>query len=350
MVSRSGTRNECSEELKYDRRRASGHEAWPFCISRNSGFWVTSTFGELTGALGEIPSMRALRGLMKSGVASVLSEGYSVGTLSLARRCRCAVSMSCGENFPFARFKIGLGFRLLVDVVCTGCGLNLRGVGCWPHSSANLCRLGLGELFTGVPPGSEGEGWFVVWVVSMGSTANLRLLRCVVSTGSGANLRFVFTLVSTGSGANLRLLFVVVSTGSGANLRTGFVSALSASMFLSLEDDTDVSIGSTLKRLGGAFEAMIYMLICLTDSVVLCPFNLIEAVYPIGYANYKLCVRSRGVTSATPTVRCRSWKHMRTRGRRREISEACICAKLACVACQMADKWLEHCRGATCTG
>lgn len=114
-----------------------------------------------------------------------------------------------------------------------------------------------------------------MWVVSMGSGANLRLVRWVVSSGSGANLRFVFTLVSSGSGANLRLLFVVVSTGSGANLRTGFVSALSSSVFLSLEDDTDVSIGSTLNRLGGAFDAMIYMLICLNDSVVLCPFNLI---------------------------------------------------------------------------
>lgn len=67
---------------------------------------------------------------MNSGVASVLSEGYKAGTLSLALRCLWAVSMSCGENFPFERFNIGLGLRLLVDVVPIGCGLNLRGVGC----------------------------------------------------------------------------------------------------------------------------------------------------------------------------------------------------------------------------
>lgn len=116
------------------------------------------------------------------------------------------------------------------------------------------------KLSSGVSVCSGDEDRFVEWVVSMGSGANLRLFRCVVSTGSGANLRFVFTVVSTGSGANLRLLFVVVSTGSGANLRFGLGSVLSSSACLSFEDDTDVSIGSTLNLLGGAVEAMIYML------------------------------------------------------------------------------------------
>jgi hypothetical protein len=178
--------------------------------------------GEFTGALGEMPSILAFRRLMVSGVASVLSEGYRAGTSSLALRYREAVSMSCGENFPGDRFRIGLGLRLFDVVVPNGSGLNLLSDGCWPHSSANRCRLGLGELLTTISGGSDEKWALVLWLVSMGSGANLRLFLCVVSTGSGANLRFVLALVSIGSGANLRFVFVVVSTGSGANLRTGF--------------------------------------------------------------------------------------------------------------------------------
>jgi hypothetical protein len=218
--------------------------------------------GEFTGALGEMPNILALRRLMVSGVASVLSEGYKAGTSSLALRYREAVSMSCGENFPGDRFSMGLGLRLLDVVVPNGSGLNLLSDGCWPHSSANRCRLGLGELLTTISGGSDEKWAFVLWLVSIGSGANLRLVLCVVSTGSGANLRFVLALVSIGSGANLRFVFVVVSTGSGANLRTGLGLSAGTSTCLSFDDDVDVSIGWTLNRLGGPFGAMVYISFC----------------------------------------------------------------------------------------
>lgn len=97
-------------------------------------------------------------------------------------------------------------------------------------------------------------------VCSSQSLANFwRLLRVVVSIGSGAKRRLDRLVVSTGSGANLRLdleLEVVVSTGCGANLRGFGLSGWSAGA-LSLEDETVVSIGSTLNRLGGAADAML---------------------------------------------------------------------------------------------
>jgi hypothetical protein len=54
-----------------------------------------------------------------------------------------------------------------------------------------------------------------------------------------------------GCGANFRLVLVVVSMGSGANLRAGLGFVASSSTVRSLEDITDVSIGSILNRLGG---------------------------------------------------------------------------------------------------
>jgi hypothetical protein len=91
-------------------------------------------------------------------------------------------------------------------------------------------------------------------VVSTGSGENLRLVLCDVSTGSGANLRFVFVVISIGSGANLRFVLVVVSTGSGANLRVGFGFAVCSSEGRFLDEITDVSMGSTLKRRGGVVD------------------------------------------------------------------------------------------------
>ena len=105
-------------------------------------------------------------------------------------------------------------------------------------------------------------GWranlrLVLVVDSTGSGANLRFVLCVVSVGSGAKLRFVLVAVSIATGANLRLFVVVVSIGSGANLLGGFDVPSSASCFRSLELDAVISIGSTLKRLGGASDAMV---------------------------------------------------------------------------------------------
>ena len=91
----------------------------------------------------------------------------------------------------------------------------------------------------------------------MGSGANLRLVLWVVSTGAGANLRLVFAVVSTGSGANLRFVFVLVSTGSGANFRAGLGFAIRSSPGRSLEDVTDVSMGSILNLLGGVADAIL---------------------------------------------------------------------------------------------
>lgn len=84
--SRSGTRNECCEELKYDRRLLSGEALrW---ISKNRGFDDKSYTGVLAGGVGGIPSIRAFRALMtESGLASVLSWGYSTGSSSPALRC-----------------------------------------------------------------------------------------------------------------------------------------------------------------------------------------------------------------------------------------------------------------------
>lgn len=113
--------------------------------------------------------------------------------------------------------------RLLLVVVSTGSGANLR---------FDLC------------------------VVSVGSGANLRFVLVVVSTGAGTNLRFVLCVVSVGSGANLRLFVAVVSMGSGANFRGGLELPSFASCFRSLEVVIVVSIGSTLKRLGGASDAI----------------------------------------------------------------------------------------------
>jgi hypothetical protein len=159
---------------------------------------------------------------------------------------------------------MGLGRRLLDDVVANGCGLNLRGEACCPHSSANLWRLGLSGL-TGlliVISTGSGEGQRSVSCGSpLVSGDGLRLVLCDVSTGSGANFRFVFLVVSTGSGANLRLVFVVVSTGSGANLRVGFGFAACSSTDRSLEDITEVSMGSILNRLGGAADSIVKSLV-----------------------------------------------------------------------------------------
>ena len=54
-----------------------------------------------------------------------------------------------------------------------------------------------------------------------------------------------------------RKTLAVVSIGSGANLLGGFDVPSSASCFRSLELDAVISIGSTLKRLGGASDAMV---------------------------------------------------------------------------------------------
>jgi hypothetical protein len=178
---------------------------------------------------------------------------------------------------------MGLGLRLLDDVVSNSWGLGLRGDGCCPHSSANFCRLGLNGLIgplmvistssdkagsvswrasfdsgddlrlvqRDVSTGSGANLRFVLVVVSMGCGANLRFVLAVISTGCGANLRFVLAVVSTGSGANLRLVLVEVSTGSGANLLVGLGFTTTSSTGRSLEDITDVSMGSILNRLGG---------------------------------------------------------------------------------------------------
>lgn len=246
-----------------------------------------------------MPRIRALLALIAliSGVASVLSEGRSAGVASPAFRVLCALSTNCGANF------LGLGgcFLLPRADVSTGSGLNLRGEVFSSHSSANLRRLLLLEVvvvstgsgtkrrtfFCVFSMGSGANLRFVDCVISTGCGANRRVVLCVVSVGCGANLRFVFVVVSTGSGANLRfdfvvvstgsganfrlvfcvvsrgsganlrLLLVVVSTGSGANFRTGFEVPTSESSLRSLELEVEVSIGSTLNRLGGATLAMV---------------------------------------------------------------------------------------------
>ena len=186
---------------------------------------------------------------------------------------------------PAERFKMGLGFRLLDNADPSGCILGLRGEGCVPHSSANLWRLGLIGLFAADSVGLEVKGklvasfasgddlWLSRCVVSTGTGANLRLDFVVVSTGSGANLRFVFVVVSIGSTANLRFVFTLVSTGSATNFRWGLPVGIS-SAFLSFEEDVDVSIGSTLKRLGGAADAIVNICSCVfLDLCVLLQFG-----------------------------------------------------------------------------
>jgi hypothetical protein len=132
MGSKSGTRNECCEELKYDRRLLSGEALrW---ISKNKGFCDMSYVGVLTGGVGGIPSIRAFRALMAdSGVASVFSWGYSTGSSSPALRCLWAVSISWGLNLLTGGFvgavSIGLALNLSVGDVCSA------------QSRANLWRL-----------------------------------------------------------------------------------------------------------------------------------------------------------------------------------------------------------------
>lgn len=55
----------------------------------------------------------------------------------------------------------------------------------------------------------------------------------------------------------MRLLLAVVSSGSGENLLAGFDVASADSSLRPLELEVVVSIGSTLKRLGGATDAII---------------------------------------------------------------------------------------------
>lgn len=145
------------------------------------------------------------------GVASVLSEGKRAGDESPALRVLFAVSISCGANLRVA----GRGACLIVEVD----GSTMRGV-------AFL--------------------WF-------------RVLRSVVSMSSGLKRLLVGLIWLSHSSANLSRLFfrfvlVVVSTGSGANLRRGLeFSSCAFEMFLDL---ALISMGSTLKRRGGAVEAM----------------------------------------------------------------------------------------------
>lgn len=112
-------------------------------------------------------------------------------------------------------------------------------------------------VFVVVSTGSGANLRSDLWVVSVGSGPNLRFVLVVVSTGSGANLRLVLCVVSVGSGANLRLLLMVVSTASGVNFLRGFNVRSSISCLRSFELKVVVSIGSTLKRLGGATDAML---------------------------------------------------------------------------------------------
>jgi hypothetical protein len=91
-------------------------------------------------------------------------------------------------------------------------------------------------------------------VVSKGSGANRRFVFVVVSTCSGADFRFVLLVVSAGSGLNFRFVFVVVSTGQGANLRIGLEFSPCERSF---DDIVIVSMGSTLKRLGGVDDAIV---------------------------------------------------------------------------------------------
>jgi len=113
-------------------------------------------------------------------------------------------------------------FRLLLELVSTGCGLN------FPLAllvSPTLRRFLLLEVD-----------------VSTGWGANFRVVFVEVSMGWGANLRCIFEVVSMGSAANFRVVLADVSTGSGANLR---------------DDFEPVSTGSTLKRLTGGGEDMV---------------------------------------------------------------------------------------------
>lgn len=153
-----------------------------------------------------MPSILAVLELMTSGVASVLSEGIRVGAISVALRDRWAVSISCGENLPGGRLRIGLVLRFKNEVVPDNGDLGLRGDGGCPHSSANFSRL----LFGLVGIGSG--------VVSIRSNVVSHPFSGT-SAASGAVLRFVRDVVSKGCGENLRLVFLVVSRGSGVNLR-----------------------------------------------------------------------------------------------------------------------------------
>lgn len=104
--SKSGTRNECCEQLKYDRRL---HGEALRCISKNKGFWVISKVGVFVGGVGGIPNILAFRALIaESGVASVLSDGSRVGMSSPALRCLWAVSINCGLNFFVGGFSAPL--------------------------------------------------------------------------------------------------------------------------------------------------------------------------------------------------------------------------------------------------